>query len=225
MATLGADLRAAVRTVRARHPDAPLFALGVSMGGAVVMTALADAPIEGMDGAVLVAPAVWGRRHMNLLERSALWLLSNTMPWLTLNGRGLEIRPSDNIAMLRALGRDPRVIKETRVDAILGLVDLMDAAFESAARLDSTPLLVAYGSRDEIVPKAPIVEVMRRLRRSEGVRLALYDSGYHMLLRDVAAEIVWRDIAAWVGDRGATLPSGAERQARALLAREHAAAD
>jgi len=223
--TLSADLRAAVRAVRARHPDVPLFLLGVSMGGAVIMNALAERPIEGIDGAILVAPAVWGRRHMNALERSALWLLSHTMPWLTLSGRGLDIVASDNIAMLRALGRDPKIIKETRADAIRGLVNLMDAAFAAAPRLDGIPLLVAYGSRDEIVPTAPIVVVMRRLRRSEGVRLALYDSGYHMLLRDVAAEIVWRDIAAWVGDRGATLPSGAERQARALLAREHAAAD
>jgi alpha-beta hydrolase superfamily lysophospholipase len=124
--------------------------------------------------------------------------------------------------MLRALGRDPRVIKETRVDTILGLVDLMDAAFESAARLDSTPLLVAYGSRDEVVPRAPVLAVMRRLPRNTNVRLAVYDTGYHMLLRDIRAKVVWQDIAAWIGDRGAPLPSEAEQRADALLARQKA---
>ena len=220
--TLAADLRAAVRAVRARHPDTPLFLLGVSMGGAVVMTTLAERPIEGVDGTILVAPAVWGRRHMGVLERSALWLVSHTMPWLTLSGRGLDIVASDNFQMLRALGRDPLVIKETRADAIGGLVDLMDAAFAAAPRLDGTPLLFAYGSRDEIVPKEPVLAVMRRLARNDGARIALYDSGYHMLLRDLSAETVWRDIAAWVSDRGAPLPSGAERRAEALLARQPA---
>ncbi len=65
----------------------------------------------------------------------ALWIGARLMPGLTLTGRGLGIKPSDNIAMLRALSRDPLVIKETRVDTIYGLVNLMDAALAAAPRL------------------------------------------------------------------------------------------
>ena len=43
-------------------------------------------------------------------------------------------------------------------------------------------------------------------------RVAVYESGYHMLLRDLQAETVWTDIAAWIGDRASPLPSGADRQ-------------
>ncbi|MEQ8805188.1 MAG: hypothetical protein RIE16_05390 [Rhodospirillales bacterium] len=47
--------------------------------------------------------------------------------------------------------------------------------------------------------------------------LALYDGGYHMLLRDLNAEVVWRDILAWIDNARALLPSGADgRAARAL---------
>src|SRR5207245_2120849 len=74
---------------------------------------------------------------------------------LTLSGRGLKIMPSDNIAMLRALARDPLVIHETRIDTIYGVVDLMDAALASAPLLD-VPGLAMYGAKDEIVPKVPI---------------------------------------------------------------------
>lgn len=42
-------------------------------------------------------------------------------------------------------------------------------------------------------------------------RMAVYPSGWHMLLRDKDAELVWRDIAAWVHDHDAPLPSGEER--------------
>ncbi len=41
-------------------------------------------------------------------------------------------------------------------------------------------------------------------------RIAVYDAGYHMLMRDLQAEIVWRDIAAWLEDPAAHLPSGAD---------------
>ena len=46
-------------------------------------------------------------------------------------------------------------------------------------------------------------------------RVALYDSGWHMLLRDLQAATVWADIAAWIADPGAALPSGADARATA----------
>jgi len=223
-AALTADLRGAVRAVRRSHPEEPLFVLGVSMGGAVAMAALADGPIEGVAGVVLIAPAVWGRVHMNVFQRAALWTFSNTVPWLELTGEGLHITPSDNIEMLRALSRDPKVIKETRVDAIKGLVDLMDSAYAAAPRLGAVPVFVAYGLRDEIVPRAPTTEIMRRLPPAAGTRRAFYKSGYHMLLRDNGAKTLWRDIAAWIGDPLKPLPSGADRRAEELLAARRPAA-
>jgi len=224
--TLTADLRAAVAALRGRHPGIPFYVLGNSMGGAVALAAFADGPIEGVDGAILSAPAVWGRDHMNVLQTALLFVLSRTMPWLTLTGQGLNRRPSDNIAMLRALGRDPLVIKETRVDAIEGLVDLMDAAYAAAqGGVARPPLLVLYGARDEIVPKNPVGEAMRSLAARNGARTALYETGWHMLLRDLAAETVWRDIAAWTADRQAPLPSGADARAAKMPTADRSAAD
>lgn len=216
--TMTADLRDAVHAVRQRHPQTPLFVLGVSMGAAVVMAALADAPIAGITGVVLIAPAVWGRAHMNIFQRTALWIFSNTIPWYPLTSEGLNIKPSDNIEMLRALSRDPKIIRETRIDAIKGLVDLMDSAFAAAPRLGQAPAFVAYGLRDEIVPKAPTTEIMRRMPRPAGTRRAFYKSGYHMLLRDTGGKVLWRDIAAWIDNPLKPLPSGADKKAEELLA-------
>src|SRR5262249_1675372 len=144
--------------------------------------------------------------------RLALWVGVRLMPGLTLTGRGLKIEPSDNIAMLRALAQDPMIIHATRIDAIYGLVDLMDAALASGARLQ-TPLFLMYGAKDEIIPRTPIrlfvdslpVEPMRRRR------LAWYENGYHMLLRDLDGPLVIADVASWVLAPSAPLPSGADR--------------
>jgi acylglycerol lipase len=220
--TLTTDLRAAVTAIRKRHTGTPVYVLGVSMGGAVVMATLASAPIEGIEGAILAAPAVWGRAHMNIFQRAALWLAYHTMPDLKLTGRGLKIQPSDNIKMLRKISKDQQMIRETRVDTIKGLVDLMDTAFAAAPKIDHTPVLVAYGLKDEIVPKNPSLIVMRRLDTKHATR-ALYDTAWHMLLRDLKAEIIWRDIAAWITDRNKPLPSGANRQANQTLKSDAAA--
>src|SRR5262249_2941292 len=201
-AVLAADSATATEILRKRYPRVPVYLLGESMGGAVAVVALtgeSGTQIPAVDGVILTAPAVWGRTTMGLLPRLALWAGVRLLPGLTLTGRGLEIQVSDNIAMLRALARDPMVIKATRVDTIYGLVNLMDAALTSAPRLD-TPLLVMYGAKDEIVPKTPIRLFVGSLPpECRGrARLAWYRDGYHMLLRDLEGPIVIADVASWV---------------------------
>ena len=41
-------------------------------------------------------------------------------------------------------------------------------------------------------------------------RLAYYAQGYHLLLRDLDAAAVAGDVASWILDRGAPLPSRAD---------------
>ena len=187
------------------------------MGGAVAVVALtgeSGTQIPDVDGVILTAPAVWGRPTMDLLPRLALWAGARLMPGLTLTGRGLKIQASDNIAMLRALASDPLVIHATRIDTIYGLVDLMDAALASGALLD-TRLLVTYGARDEIIPQAPIRRFVDALPAEPTRRrkLAWYENGYHMLLRDLEGSVVIADVASWVLAPAAPLPSGADRAA------------
>jgi len=202
------DLQTLMRLLRTRHPGVPIFLLGESMGGAVVIAAAAAR--ERADGVILIAPAVWSRDNMSPIQRLVLELAADSVPWLELTGSGLGIRASDNLAMLRAFSADPLVIKETRVDAIWGLTNMMDRAMTEAASL-SGPVLLLYGEKDEIVPGNAFCTFQTRLPKDRrGMRRVLYHNGWHMLTRDLQGERVMADIAAWVVDRDAPLPSGEE---------------
>jgi len=214
------DLDTAIALVGAKHPGKPLYVLGESMGGAVAMVALSRPGAPKVAGVILSAPAVWGRDVMPLLNRATLWMASYTLPWLTLTGHGLNIHPSDNVEMLRALSRDPLVIKETRVDTIHGMCDLMDAA-EAAAPLLHVPTLILGGEHDEIIPPEASRRVMGRLPNNPVPQVkAIYPNGWHMLLRDLQAEVVLTDIDAWIAHPQQPLPSGADRRAVEVLAKE-----
>jgi acylglycerol lipase len=205
------DAKAVFSVVKAQHPNTPIYMFGESMGGAVLMaSAVDDEPLQP-DGFILAAPAVWGRDTMAFYQNAALWVAVHTMPWLHLTGRGLNIQPSDNIEMLRALGRDPLVIKETRVDAIWGVVNLMDRALESARQFDARALIL-YGDRDEVVGMGPTKTMLQSLPAATPGhrRVALYENGYHMLIRDLMAETIWRDIESWIEAPELSLPSGAD---------------
>lgn len=190
------DLDDFVDVVKARNPGLPVYVLGESMGGAVVMTALASNRPPKADGVILVAPAVWSRGTMPLSYRVALWTTAHTFRSWALSGSGLKIMPSDNIPMLLAIGRDPLFQKRARADAIYGLVSLMDEAYESPAHLNKLPLMVLYGGNDQIIPKGPTEQVIAKLGPNATVKR--YPQGYHMLLRDLDGGKRWADIALWV---------------------------
>lgn len=214
------DLAEFTMEVKSRHPGVPVYLLGESMGGAVVIVAQQSPVMPRIDGVILSAPAVWGRATMPWYQQVVLWLTAHTVPWMTLTGEGLGVRPSDNIEMLRALNRDPLVIKETRVESIYGLVDLMDDASEKSASLSQRTLFL-YGEKDEVIPKSPVYKILRDLlvgRSRSQVTVALYENGYHMLLRDLQASIPWNDIAAWIQAPDQSLPSGADIHGREIIA-------
>lgn len=220
--TLVSDLRAAVEQIHARHPGVPLYLMGESMGGAVVLTAMTGPGAPPVDGTILVAPAVWGREAMGFFPRAALWLSYNLVPGLVIHPpRELNIKPSDNIEMLRALGRDPLVIKGSRVDALEGLTDLMGSALASCGRLE-VPSLVLYGAHEQVLPPRPVKLAIRDFEAASRHVVAVYPNGYHMLLRDLKGQVVVDDIAAWIANPRDPLISGADRAARELVAEKAA---
>ncbi len=210
-ASMIADYRTAAALIRARHPGIPVFAIGESMGGAVVLAAQAGTPKPEVDGIVLIAPAIWGASTMPFWQTGPLWLFSHTIPWWPLSGAGLPITPSDNNAMLRRLSNDPLIIKETRVDAIRGLVRLMDEGLEAAPALTG-PALILYGDADDVVPKGPTCKMIRSLPAvpTGGWRIVLYPEGHHMLTRDLAGREAINDIAAFMAAPSRPVPSAAE---------------
>jgi alpha-beta hydrolase superfamily lysophospholipase len=211
------DLRQVVELLRRRHPSLPLYLLGESMGGGVVLTASA----RGLSpaGIILVAPAVWSRDGMNPLLRLVLWAGAHTVPGLELTGKGVDIRPSDNLTMLREFSADPLVIKRTRVDALWGVTNLMDQAKRSVPGLRG-PVLLLYGENDDIIPRNAFCSLLERLPESApGLRIVIYRDGWHMLTRDLQGDRVIADIAAWLTDPRAFLPSGEEARPRSRRTR------
>ncbi|WP_291296727.1 alpha/beta fold hydrolase [Elioraea sp.] len=199
--TLAEDAVTAAALIRARHPGLPLVMLGESMGAAVLLVAgVRDRPPPA-DGYVLSAPAVWGGETMGATGRWFLDLFAKTVPALGIVGGSPFIRASDNEAALLAMGRDPLMLRSTRIDALHGLVALMDAALDASRSFDH-PALVLYGERDDIVPESAIAALRERL---PGVgpghqRVIGYDQGYHLLLRDRSRAAVAADILAWAAN-------------------------
>ncbi|HJQ57235.1 MAG TPA: lysophospholipase [Vineibacter sp.] len=216
------DALAALRLIAARHPGTPLYLAGESMGGAVALTALGRmagdpslAPRPA--GTILIGPAARSRDTIGGVGRAGLWLAAHLLPWHPVGPTSIDFQPSDNRAMLERYAKDPKVLRYPRTDLVWGLVDLMDAAKQAAPKIE-TPYLLLYGLNDRVVPERPMRSLLEQLPRRADSRLAFYPKGYHMLLRDLDADRLHRDVAGWIADRRAPLSSGADQERSDLQA-------
>lgn len=209
------DLATMVEEAREKYPGKPVYLLGESMGGAVLITAVTSEGFPKVDGIILSAPAVWGWQALNPFYQAVLWTAAHTFPDVRLTGQGLGIQASDNISMLRNLSADPLFIKETRIDSVYGLVNIMDAAYDAAKDI-TLPTLLLYGEKDQLIPKEPIEKIAAEL--PPGSDIVLYENGWHMLMRDLGGPVVWRDIAEWIKSR--QIPSGRKVAALPLFKEE-----
>lgn len=192
---LQVDLYHFISTIEKQHPNIPIYLLGDSMGAAVVVSTLVRFPDLNVAGSILNAPAIWGGETMNRAYRLILWLASHTVPWYTVTGEGLGVQVSDNIPLLREMSKDEQLIRETRFDSLYGLVQLMDEAFTVVPQL-SRRVLILYGQKDEVIPLHSVCRLIARLHKP--LEVHFYPQGYHLLLRDLQAHKVWKDIVVWI---------------------------
>lgn len=204
------DLRTAVALARKAHPDAVLSVVGISMGGAVAMTAFgSDNPPAGVDRLILSGPGLRGWGGLPFSHRASLWLSTKVRPaWVIVPPKFAvrKITPSDNYDMLVRRGRDELNLFDNRIDQVYGVVNVMENGHKAAPDLPENTL-VLYGARDDIIPEP----FMRRTapNLAPHVRTAYYKNGYHMLMRDLQHEVVLADQLAFIKAPSADLPSNA----------------
>ena len=90
----------------------------------------------------------------------------------------------------------------------------MDAGYQKVDKV-TIPMLLLYGSHDQVIPRAPIVKAVKRMQ--PGSKIAYYPLGYHMLLRDLHGDVPVHDILAWIENHAVPLPSGHDESARKYL--------
>ncbi len=214
---LVADAAGLARQVAAREPGVPLYLMGESMGGAVLLCLAARGDAPPVAGTILLAPAVWARDQMNPAMTISLWAAATLLPDWELTGRELplKIMASDNRAALYRLSYDPLTVRTTRTSTLRGLVNLMSRAQDAASHVHGR-MLVAYGGRDQLVPARATAATWDAL--PAGVRRSFYPAGYHLLMRDLTRAAVIDDVASWILTPDRALPSGGDIAAASWMA-------
>ncbi|WP_298608925.1 alpha/beta hydrolase [uncultured Thiothrix sp.] len=190
------DAREVTKLLHKLHPQQPLYVAGTSMGGAVALLATGSGDLAA-DGIILLAPAVWISETQPFYQRWSLEFAKRFTPAWSPTGEGLNIRPSDNIEMLKRIWKSPWMIRQSRIDTVAGLVELMDKSYASADKV-KLPVLLLYGEKDQLVPKKPTDMLWARLPKMGKTQQIRYPNGWHMLMRDLQGAKVIHDMIQWM---------------------------
>ena len=191
--------------LKKQYPKKKIFLLGESMGGAIITSLMTNDRELPIDGAVLVAPAMWNFSESNFFKSLFMSLISKLFPNLKVSSKGwVEVQASDNQEVLKELSKDKYFIHHPNLKSLNGIIELMDESYKDAKKFFSQPsynTLVVIPIKDEIVPRKPLIELL------EGTKIKSYDfssnflifeSNYHMILRDIKGDNVTEEIKKWI---------------------------
>ncbi|MBN1955450.1 MAG: lysophospholipase [Anaerolineae bacterium] len=188
------DVAAFLRTVGQQETGRPIFLMGHSMGGLIVLEYVLHHP-EGLHGVIASAPGL-STEGLSPLMVALARLLSHVLPRLTLK-TGLTVEGiSRDAAVVQAYRDDPLV--HDRATPRTGVAGQTAIAWTLAHAADlSVPLLIVHGTDDQIVPCAASQLFYDRVTMADKER-RVYEGGYHELHNDLDREQVLADVADWL---------------------------
>ena len=191
------DLGGLVERTRAEAPGRPLFLLGMSLGGLVVLDYALQRP-AGLRGVIAMSPPL-GTLGVPAPLMALGRVLSRVWPRFSLE-TGMD---------LSGLARDPAVVERVLADPLFhrrGTARLSTEVTRSIARIQAeadrfaVPLLVQHGGADRMVPSDGSRRFVARVRHPDR-RLIEYPGAYHALLADLDGKRVLADLAGWMIER------------------------
>jgi len=191
------DLRSLVTLVTREEPGLPVFLLGNSLGGLVVLDYALHYP-AGIRGVVAAAPPL-GRLGVPALLLALGRIMSRLWPRFSLQ-TGMD---------LTGLARDPAVRETVLADPLFhrrGTARLSTevvntiAAVQAAAPRFPLPVLILHGGSDRLVPPDGSRAFIARVGHPDH-ELREYTGGYHVLFADIDREQVLSDLERWIVSR------------------------
>ncbi|MBX9723137.1 MAG: lysophospholipase [Candidatus Obscuribacterales bacterium] len=201
------DVEGALRTLRNAYPHKPLFLIGESMGGAIVMRAASRNP-QLVDGMVSSVPS--SDRYAKLSSEiivGAHYLEDKDKP-MDLKPEVLDRTTSDP-ALRAKFEADPSNRMKLTPKELKQFNDFMKGNNDAAALIEKTPVLMLAGFKDKLVKPEGTIELFNLLSTPDKMLMIVGDSEHLLLEENQLTGQLAQLLSDWI-----TSESAAARQAR-----------
>ncbi len=189
-----ADVRLFLELVHAQEPERPVFLLGHSMGGLIVLEYALHYP-EGLSGVIASGP-VLAQAGVSPLLMLVSRLLSRVSPRLTLNTKLDAAAISRAPAVVEAYVNDPLVHSLGTPRLGTELTRAVEWTQAHAAEFQ-VPCLILHGSADRLAPPEGSRAFYEKMTLADKER-QVYEGYFHEVYNDLGKEKPLAAVEAWV---------------------------
>ncbi len=193
------DAEALIAEVDARAGEgAPVFLLGHSMGGLIVLGYALDHPRTGLRGVIASGPALAHGQGVPAILYLVARLLSAVAPRLQIDSRLDAGALSRDEAVVRAYVEDPLVHSLGTPRLSTEMEREMKRLFSLADRWPADlPLLILHGGDDRLAPPEASAAFFERVAARDKTRHE-YPGFYHEVFNEIGRERVLQDVTDWL---------------------------
>ncbi|MEH1850777.1 MAG: lysophospholipase [Nostoc sp.] len=191
------DLGAFLELIQTQNPGCPVFLLGHSLGGVIVLDYILRYPQQAslLQGAIALAPTL-GKVGVSPIRILLGKMLSRVWPRFTLN-TGIDISAgSRDRQVLAAYAQD--TLRHTRATARLATEFFATVDWINAHAGDwQLPLLILHGAADRVALPEGSEIFYQRVNCTDKLRIE-YPGAYHELQSDLNYREVLTDLEDWL---------------------------
>lgn len=191
------DTKLMINFLRESHKGKPIFLLGESMGGIVVLNLAIDETIEGL---ILAAAGI--KPNIKLSPLQILGLLS-LIP-VSLIFKDLKLinmeanwdKANNDPEAVKRMKEDPLLLRRVSIAFLLSIAKYHRRIMRECVRDINIPTLILQGTADDLVSYKGAEEFYRKLN-SRDKEIKLFEGASHGLFADEKTEEVMRAIEEW----------------------------
>ncbi|KAH9913545.1 lysophospholipase [Fomitopsis serialis] len=202
------DIEFWVQHMKKEHPDLPLFLVGQSMGGGLVLSfptqskpPPAKESVELLTGVIGMSPLISQTAPVSRLLRKAGAAMALLTPWLPFPA---EVPPEDlshDPAVCNAIDPDPLIKKHGTFRGLADMLSMGEHLLYDTYKNwpKKLPVLLLHGTQDKVTSHKASEELYGKLD-AEDKKLSLYEDAYHELTNepDGVKERFWDECIAWI---------------------------
>lgn len=195
------DVKVIVNFFREKHSNIPLYLLGESMGGIIILNYAMEE--QGIDGLILLSPGIKPNIKLSALDTlKFLAILPVNLIFKNLKLVNMEAnwdKANNDPEQVKRMKEDPLLLRRISLVFLLSIVKYHKKIMRECINLD-LPTLILQGKADELVSWEGAEEFYYKLK-SKDKKIKLFENGSHGLLADENTLEAINTIEEWLGNR------------------------
>ncbi|MDR3612214.1 MAG: alpha/beta fold hydrolase [Candidatus Obscuribacterales bacterium] len=203
------DVRGLVKLAHLKNPDVPVFILGESMGGALVLRYAAEYP-DTISGVISCVPA--DRRYKE--KRDAFRVAINLVkhPNKPMSVENVLSRAATLDSVSPEVLTDPMMRVELSPKELLKFQLFMRETTLKASQIKNCPVLMVQGMKDRLAKPGASIDIYNNIA-SEDRNLYLVGECQHLIFEEVdTPDVVFKSVMVWLNNRIALAKSSTIKQ-------------